>query len=435
LEGKAGKEPGKCPNSQQYNGKVESRISLSGTSGEVAALEKMVSPYQNDGDYKIAREKNGHDCQGNSVRCTVYRDGYRRSIRCILDFVAAASGDSERPVQRAITVNDGVRIASVETGRPLLFGLMSDGIYIPSACGGRGVCGQCRVCIKTKRLPHTEAERSLISESDREFGIHLSCQVRVSLDLSIEIPWKHFAASQYSTRVAGLRSLTSEIREVTLDVTGPRELSFVAGQYIQLFLPGTESTPEPLYRAYSIASSPSYPRRLVVMVRRESGGTVSPYICDHLREGQELVVRGPFGDFRMHDSLREALLIAGGSGLAPLWAMLQVMAEEVRAGKISRKTTLYFSARKKNDLFLVNELLAMEKILPFRFVPALSNPRPAEPWDGERGGISAVLDRRLDRLDNHEAYLCGSAGMIDACIRVLQAKGLSEEFIFFDKFL
>jgi Na+-transporting NADH:ubiquinone oxidoreductase subunit F len=312
---------------------------------------------------------------------------------------------------------------------------MSEGIYIPSACGGRGVCGQCRVHIKDNGLPYALAERSLISESDQKFGVHLSCQVRVSLDLSIEIPSKHFAAKQYFTRVAGIRGLTSEIKEVTLDVTGPRELSFVAGQYIQFFLPGTESTPEPLYRAYSMASPPSYPRRLVFMVRRESGGTVSPYICDRLREGQELAVRGPFGDFRMHDSLREALLIAGGSGLAPLWAMLQVMAEEVRAGKISRKTTLYFSARKKNDLFLVNELLAMEKILPFRFVPALSNPRPAEPWDGERGGISAVLDRRLDRLDNHEAYLCGSAGMIDACIRVLQAKGLSEEFIFFDKFL
>ena len=78
----------------------------------------------------------------------------------------------------------------------------------------------------------------------------------------------------------------------------------------------------------------------------------------------------------------------------------------------------------------------MERRLPgFRFVPALSNPLPGEPWEGEKGGITAVLARRLGTLDRHEAYLCGSAGMIDASIRVLRSRGLPEELIFFDKFL
>jgi len=334
-------------------------------------------------------------------------------------------------------VNDGARTAMVDSGRPLLFGLMSEGIYIPSACGGRGLCGQCRVCIKGRAPAHTDAERSLISESDREQGLHLSCQVRVSDSFSIEIPWKHFGARQYMAHVAGVRDLTWEIREVTLEMTGG--LPFTAGQYIQLFLPGTQSAPEPLYRAYSMASSPSSPRRLTLFVRREPGGVVSPYICDQLREGEELAIRGPFGDFCMHDSPREILFIAGGSGLAPIRSMLLEMTENARkAGRPARPprtATLYFSVRSKKDLFLMDELYACESVLPFHFVPALSNPDPGEPWDGENGGITAVLNRRLDKLDDREAYLCGGAGMIDASIRVLRAKGLPDERIFFDKFL
>jgi len=338
--------------------------------------------------------------------------------------------DGER---KTIIVNDGVRTASVEAGRPLLFGLMSEGIFIPSACGGKGSCGQCRAFIKGGSLPYTPSENSLLSESDRRVGVHLSCQVRVLGDLSIQIPWKHLSARQYGARVAGLRDLTWEIKEVTLEVKGG--IPFAAGQYVQIFLPGTESLPEPQYRAYSMASAPSSPERLVFMVRREPAGVVSPYLCDRLQRGQELAIRGPFGDFRLHDSPRELLFVAGGSGLAPIRSMLLTMAEQARRGSTPRRVTLYFSGRSRKDLFLLEELAALEGQLPFRFFPLLSNPAPDERWDGERGGMPAVLNRRLDRLDNHEAYLCGSTGMIDACVKVLLGKGLPEELIFFDKFL
>jgi len=338
--------------------------------------------------------------------------------------------------RRPININDGARTASVEVGRPLLFGLMSSGIYVPSACGGRGSCGQCRVYVKG-RLAHTDAERSLISDSDRQVGVHLSCQIRVTSGLSIEVPWKHFSARQYVARVAAIRDLTWEIKEVTLDVA--EGLSFAAGQYIQLFLPGTESAPEPKYRAYSMASSPSSARRLTLIVRREPEGVVSPYVFDRLRQGEELAIRGPFGDFRIHESRREILFIAGGTGLAPIRSMLLEMAEKVRDGaqpaRPPRKATLYFSARAKKDLFFMDELHSLEQVLPLRVVPALSDPEPDDSWDGETGGITAVLDRTLDKLERHEAYLCGSAGMIDASIKVLTSKGMSEERVFFDKFV
>jgi Na+-transporting NADH:ubiquinone oxidoreductase subunit F len=137
----------------------------------------------------------------------------------------------------------------------------------------------------------------------------------------------------------------------------------------------------------------------------------------------------------MHESHREILFVAGGSGLAPLMSMLLEMAEKAESAA-PHGATLYFSARSKRDIFNAEELRALEGRLPgFRFIPALSNPLPGDAWDGERGGITAVLNRRLGPLDNHEAYLCGSAGMIDAAVRVLRLKGLAEELIFFDKFL
>ncbi|MGA2766057.1 MAG: 2Fe-2S iron-sulfur cluster binding domain-containing protein [Spirochaetia bacterium] len=334
-----------------------------------------------------------------------------------------------------MSVNGGERTLTMEAGRPLLFGLMSAGTYIPSACGGRGSCGQCRVRISEGAPPHNQAEALLISEADQRLGIHLSCQIRPDGPLSIEIPRKHFAARQHAASVVRVRELTWEIREITLDVTGAGGFSFVAGQYIQVFLPGSESSPEPLFRAYSMASPPSSPGILTLFVRREPGGVVSPYLCDRLHEGDTLAIRGPFGDFRMHESHREILFVAGGSGLAPLMSMLLEMAEKAESAA-PHGATLYFSARSKRDIFNAEELRALEGRLPgFRFIPALSNPLPGDAWDGERGGITAVLNRRLGPLDNHEAYLCGSAGMIDAAVRVLRLKGLAEELIFFDKFL
>ena len=336
-----------------------------------------------------------------------------------------------------ISVNRGERAVEVEAGRPLLFGLMSGGIYIPSACGGRGSCGQCRVRIPGGTPRPNETEVSLLSQNDRSSGVRLACQVRVGADLSIEIPARHFAARQHPARVARLRDLTWEIKEVTLDLEGPQDFSFIAGQYVQVFLPGSESSSEPLYRAYSMASSPSSPRRLVFIVRRDPAGVVSPYLCDRLREGDTLAIRGPFGDFRMHESNREILFVAGGSGLAPIRSMLLSMTErQALSGSVPRAATLFFSVRSAKDLFHGEELKLMEGSLAgFRFVPAFSNPGPGEPWDGEKGGITAVLNRRFSALSDHDAYLCGSAGMIDAAVRVLTAKGLPQERIFFDKFL
>ena len=111
--------------------------------------------------------------------------------------------------------------------------------------------------------------------------------------------------------------------------------------------------------------------------------------------------------------------------------MLSDMAEK----GISRKVEYYFGAKAKRDLFLVDKMSEFEQKLPnFRFVPALSEPEPEDNWDGETGLITDVVDRHVPSGDNVEAYLCGSPGMIDACIKVLKSKGVPDDRIYYDKF-
>lgn len=330
-----------------------------------------------------------------------------------------------------IVINDGAREVSSDPGRPLLFALMSERIFIPSACGGRASCGQCKVRVLSGAEGYAAEELPLIPERDRQRGIHLSCQVRVEREMRIEIPEASLTARQYTSRVASLRDVASDMREITIQLVTPGTMPFKAGQYVQFLIPGTEQDPQPVYRAYSIASAPSSTGLLTLVFGRVPGGICSSYVFERLRVADAVTVNGPFGGFFLHDSERDILLVAGGSGMAPMRAILMDMAEK----HATRTVTYYFAARTAGDLFYVDEMRALEKALPrFRFVPVLSNPGPREGWEGERGGIAAALSRLLAALTHHEAYLCGSPGMIDASIAVLHSKGLPDELIVYDKF-
>jgi Na+-transporting NADH:ubiquinone oxidoreductase subunit F len=330
-----------------------------------------------------------------------------------------------------IVVNDGARVFFAEQGLPLLFALIGQRIFLPSACGGRASCGQCRVRVLSGAGGHAQEERALISESDRGRGIHLSCQVKVNGEVRIEIPDSHLRARQYRTRVALFRDLARGMREVVLELLEPDEMPFKAGQYVQFLLPGTEKAPQPVYRAYSISSAPSSPGLLTLVFANVPNGVCSSYVFQRLRVGDVVTINGPFGDFFLRDSDNDLLFIAGGSGMAPVRGMLLDMAQN----RSTRTAMFFFAARAVSDLFYSDELRQIAKDLPgFRFVPVLSHPGPDDAWEGERGGIAAALGRLLPPLLHHEAYLCGSPGMIDACINSLTARGLQKERIFYDKF-
>jgi Na+-transporting NADH:ubiquinone oxidoreductase subunit F len=330
-----------------------------------------------------------------------------------------------------VSINDGARELTVDGGRPLLSTLMGEGIFIPSACGGKGSCGLCKLNITDGAGEISAVESPWITEVERGKQVRLSCQVKVKRDMRILVPEELFSIREYKTEVLSIRDLTYDIKEVTLKLKDPAEMDLRPGKYIQFVVPAYELTPDPVYRAYSVSSPPSAKGAVELEIRLVPSGICTTYVFTHLKVGDTVTINGPYGDFYLRESEREIVFVAGGSGMAPIKSMLLDMAEKGS----TRKAAYFFGARAVRDLFLVDEMRALERRLPnFRFVPALSSPLPEDKWAGETGLITDVLARHYERMDNHEAYLCGSPGMIDAAIKVFKAKGLPDELTFFDKF-
>jgi Na+-transporting NADH:ubiquinone oxidoreductase subunit F len=316
-------------------------------------------------------------------------------------------------------------------GRPLLSTLMGEGIFIPSACGGRGSCGLCKVKVARGAGQYLPTELPWIEEEERKDSVRLSCQLKVKNDMELVIPEELFNVKEFRTRVASIRDLTHDIKEVVLELLEPKEIEFKAGQFVQFMVPEYELTDEPVYRAYSMSSAPQEKGLVELEIRLVPNGICTTYVHQYLKEGEEVTVNGPYGDFHLQHTDSPLIFIAGGSGMAPIKSILL----DMLARGIDRKATFFFGAVTLKDLFLVDYMREMERKLPnFSFVPALSEPLAEERWEGETGLITDVVDRHLGPVENLEAYLCGSPGMIDACIVVLDKKGVSQERIFYDKF-
>lgn len=332
--------------------------------------------------------------------------------------------------QCKIVIN-GERIYEVQGGNHLLGSLQEHDIFIPSACGGRGSCGLCKVAVLEGGGPVLPTETPYLTREEIENHIRLSCQVRVRNDIDIRIPDELFSIREYQTKVLEIEDLTYDIKRLSLRLPEGETMNFVAGQYVQLRIPRYEKVKDEVYRAYSIASAQTNENQIDLIIRRVPNGISTTYIFDYLKEGDNISLNGPHGDFYLRDSRSEIIYIAGGSGLAPIKSMLHKMVEE----GIDRKATFFFGCVSKRDLYYVEEMKAFEEKLPnFKFVPALSGPKPEDAWVGETGLITEVVHRHVEAGGDYEAYLCGSPGMIDASIKVLEGKGIAQENIYFDKF-
>ncbi|MDY7028023.1 MAG: 2Fe-2S iron-sulfur cluster binding domain-containing protein [Spirochaetota bacterium] len=329
-----------------------------------------------------------------------------------------------------ITINNDKEL-DIRGGKPLLGTLMEEGIFIPSACGGRGSCGLCKVKVTEGAGQFLPTELPWLTEEERADNVRLSCQLKVKNDMFIEIPEELFNVKEFRSTVSRMRDLTHDIKEVTLELIDPAEIEMVPGQFVQLQTPEYELTDEPVYRAYSVSSNTKDTRHVELEIRLVPNGICTTYVHNYLKEGDEVIFNGPYGDFHLRDTDREIIFIAGGSGMAPIKSILLSMADEGNP----RRARYFFGARSARDLFLVEKMRELEQQLQnFTFIPALSNPEPDDNWDGETGLITDVVDRHMESGDNVEAYLCGSPGMIDACIKVLTDKGVPEELIYYDKF-
>jgi Na+-transporting NADH:ubiquinone oxidoreductase subunit F len=334
-----------------------------------------------------------------------------------------------------IDINEGTKELTVKGGDGLLGLLASEGIFLPSACGGRGSCGACKCQIVTDVGPHLPTETPYLTDQEIAEGIHLSCQIKVKKDLAIRIPEELFNVKQFKARVLSIRDLTYDIKEVLFDL-GDEDITFKAGMYTQLVIPPYDKVKGTTQRAYSMSSRPLDNRRVEVLVRLVPGGIATTYVHNHLKEGQIMELVGPFGDFRRSETDAAMICVAGGSGMAPFKSIVHEMIDK---GIANRELWYFFGARSLSDMFYMDEMRALEKEHPwFHFVPALSEPAPEDGWTGETGLITDVLDRfikeKIGPETDMEGYLCGSPGMINACNNVMTANGIALEKIYYDKF-
>jgi len=330
-----------------------------------------------------------------------------------------------------IDVNAGRRELTVTGGRSLLASLGEEGVFIPSACGGRGTCSYCKVKLVSGGGPIAPTEEPLLTAEERSGGLRVSCQVKVRGDVAVEIPPDLLDVRECRGRVERIVDLTHDIKQLFIHLADPPTIDFVPGQYVQLLAPEYPGSREAVYRAYSIANPVGDGTLVELIVRLVPGGICTTWVFEHLREGDDVTFTGPYGDFRISDSDRPMIWVAGGSGMAPFWSIVRHMKET----GIARPVTYFFGALAGRDMFLADELGALVEELPwFTFVPALSSPDAADAWSGETGLITEVLDRHIASPCEAEAYLCGSAGMIRAAAGVLRAHGIPEERTFYDEF-
>ena len=337
--------------------------------------------------------------------------------------------------QLDITIN-GKKKLNVRGGSPLLGTLAAEGIFVPSACGGRGSCGACKCKVLTDVGPHLPTETPYMSPDEVSRNVRLACQVKVRKNLEIELPEELFSVKKFSSRVESIRDLTYDIKEVLLALEG-QEIEFQAGQYVQLVVPPYGEVAESVQRAYSMSSRPSDRKHVELLIRLVPGGIATTWVHKYLKQGQQVEVVGAFGEFHIHDTPAAMICVAGGSGMAPFKSMLYHMNE---TGAFPEKEIWYFfGARSLRDMFYLDEMRELSARWPrFHFVAALSEPKPEDNWTGETGLITDVLDRylqgKVDAGKGLEGYLCGSPGMINACINVMKKNGMGEDKIYFDKF-
>ena len=322
----------------------------------------------------------------------------------------------------------------VAEGETVLDAAFRQGISVMHGCK-EGQCSSCKSRLVEGDIELLKYSTFALPDYERETDHILLCRTLAYSDLTVELLnydedllRRSIAVKSYNAKLVAITALTHDIRLLEVELEAP--LRFWAGQYVDLTLPGAGIT-----RAFSMANTPSEPRRLQFIIKKYPDGAFSSQLDGALQPGAALVAKGPYGTcFRREGRPGPLLLIGGGSGMSPLWSILH---DHLNSGE-QRPVRFFYGARTRADLFYLDKFADIaSRHANFRFIPALSHEAADAGWTGETGFIHDVVRRTLqaEALDGElDAYSCGPPPMIDAVLPVLQMAGVEPERIYFDKF-
>jgi Na+-transporting NADH:ubiquinone oxidoreductase subunit F len=370
-----------------------------------------------------------------------------------------------------ISINgDPAKAVTTAAGGKLLGALADQGIFIPSACGGGGTCGQCRVDVHSGGGDILPTEEGHITKREAKAGCRLACQVAVKQDMEIEVEDEIFGVQQWECEVISNDNKATFIKELKLQIPNGESVPFKAGGYIQIEAPAhhvkysdfeiddqykgdwnhfgffdvESKVDEPTLRAYSMANYPEEEGIIMLNVRIATpppgrlhlpAGKMSSFIFG-LKAGDKVTISGPFGEFFAKETDNEMVFIGGGAGMAP---MRSHIFDQLKRLNSKRKMSFWYGARSKREMFYEDDYNGLAADNPnFEWHVALSDPQPEDNWEGLTGFIHNVLFEEY--LKEHEApedceyYMCGPPMMNAAVIGMLKDLGVEDENIMLDDF-
>jgi Na+-transporting NADH:ubiquinone oxidoreductase subunit F len=373
-----------------------------------------------------------------------------------------------------LTINDEKEII-VNPGNTILTTLSTNGIFLPSACGGGGTCGMCKCQVIDGGGSILPTETGFFTRKEQQNYWRLGCQVKIRSDMKIKVPEEIMGIKKWECEVISNRNVATFIKEFVVKLPEGETLNFKSGGYIQIDVPKIEvdfkkfdideqfreewdqfkmwdlkmKNPEETYRAYSMANFPKEGNIVKLNIRiatppwdRSKGAfmNVNPGICSSFifsrKPGDKVMISGPYGEFHIKDTEREMMYIGGGAGMAPLRSHIFHLFHTL---KTNRKVTYWYGARSKREVFYEEEFRQIEKDFPnFKFNIALSEPKKEDNWTGLTGFIHQVVYNEY--LSKHpepeeiEYYLCGPPVMNDAVQKMIYDLGIPDEMLAFDDF-
>lgn len=314
---------------------------------------------------------------------------------------------------------------------PILSAALSQGYFLRYGCK-HGGCGTCKVMV-TDGDTEDSGSSFALAHAERSEGWILACSSRPLSDCVIDISAmglteEEFLAGDqvetYETVIERVTDLTPTIRTVTLRLVDPPQMRFTAGQFVNVEVPGTANP-----RAFSMTNAPSANTEIELIVRLFPGGKFGEYL-KNAEKGQMIRVLGPVGSLRVRLSYRKILMIAGGSGMAPLLSMLTDLTQK----KDRRPVTVFFGARTREELYYLDRVQALcDLSAQAEFVPVVQD--AGEAWDGEKGLVTDAVTRRMGSLKGYDAYLCGPPPMVEAARELVIQLGVREANVYFDAFV